>query len=128
MRILLYREDFHFQTVFVYLPHFLFIFRQKTKRKEARIKPKTNIDTLLPFVFSFSKMFEDKSSSERSLDIFNIHRSILHFNLNIIFSLSFPIGSGRRSRVNNEEPKQQGKPTSMANNNNGNGKAKSIEK
>ncbi len=40
------------------------------------------------------------------------------------------VGSGRRSRVNNEEPKQQGKPTSMANNNNNNnnGKAKSIEK
>ncbi|CAF1212122.1 unnamed protein product [Rotaria sordida] len=44
-------------------------------------------------------------------------------------------GSGRRSRVNNEEPKQQGKPTSVTNNNNnnnnnnnGNGKTKSIEK
>jgi len=40
----------------------------------------------------------------------------------------FPIGSGRRSRVNNEEPKQQGKPTSLVNNGNGNGKAKSIDK
>ncbi|CAF4699988.1 unnamed protein product [Rotaria sp. Silwood1] len=40
------------------------------------------------------------------------------------------VGSGRRSRVNNEEPKQQGKPTSITNNNNnnGNGKTKSIEK
>ncbi len=47
---------------------------------------------------------------------------------NILFLLR--VGSGRRSRVNNEEPKQQGKPTSVANNNNnnGNGKAKSIEK
>jgi hypothetical protein len=44
-----------------------------------------------------------------------------------LFFLS--LGSGRRSRVNNEEPKQQGKPTSVPNNNNnGNGKAKSIEK
>ncbi|CAF4177102.1 unnamed protein product [Rotaria magnacalcarata] len=43
------------------------------------------------------------------------------------------IGSGRRSRVNNEEPRQQGKPTNIGNNNNNNnnnnnGKTKSIEK
>ncbi|CAF1974160.1 unnamed protein product [Rotaria magnacalcarata] len=42
-------------------------------------------------------------------------------------------GSGRRSRVNNEEPRQQGKPTNIGNNNNNNnnnnnGKTKSIEK
>ncbi|CAF4749423.1 unnamed protein product, partial [Rotaria magnacalcarata] len=40
--------------------------------------------------------------------------------------------SGRRSRVNNEEPRQQGKPTNIGNNNNNNnnnnGKTKSIEK
>jgi len=45
-----------------------------------------------------------------------------------IYLFFLSLGSGRRSRVNNEEPKQQGKPTSVPNNNNGNGKAKSIEK
>jgi hypothetical protein len=54
------------------------------------------------------------------------------FILNYIYFFLLWVGSGRRSRVNNEEPRHQGKPTSMVNNNNnnnnGNGKAKSIEK
>ena len=48
-------------------------------------------------------------------------RHSFQFELMTIF---FTLGSGRRSRVNNEEPKPSGKPASLA----GNGKAKSIDK
>ena len=75
-------------------------------------------------------MLEDISSNERSFDIeLDKRRGKTSFLASYLFFLC--IGSGRRSRVNNEEPKQQGKPSSVANNNNnnnGNGKAKSIEK
>ena len=76
-------------------------------------------------------MLEILAESKLPFDIY--HRgelcSVAHLNVSFLLGA----GSGRRSRVNNEEPKQPGKPTSVSNNNhnnnnNGNGKAKSIEK
>jgi hypothetical protein len=132
----------------LFLCHFLSVFRYKNKKQPNKFqnqhKPEQMFQkSLVRFRTAFGSSCRCRvSENNKNENILFLQCYFLSFYLTLSLCLCsydarfvilsyfhlflLDVGSGRRSRVNNEEPKPSGKPTSAANS--GHGKVKSAEK